>query len=125
MNANIKVLLCSIVVGIVYIIYNISQPIPCDGWSAISQGLGSLELVVVISIVFGISGFLFTKLDTSWGKRFIRALSWFGISLIVILPITIMGLKLASPGRNAEWDKRCPRTQNYDKNAPNYQAPKP
>src|SRR3990167_7848058 len=120
MNANIKVLLCSIVVGIVYIIYNISQPIPCDGWSAISQGLGSLELVVVISIVFGISGFLFTKLDTSWGKRFIRALSWFGISFAVILLLTLGEGLLLEPSKKAEWNKSHPPLQNHSPCEPYY-----
>lgn len=66
MNTNLKVLISSIVVGIVYVIYIFLQPLSDDpGFGAIAQGFGFFVGVVVIAIIFGILGFLLTKLDTS------------------------------------------------------------
>jgi len=120
MNTNIKVLISSIVVGVVYVIYIFLQPLPDDpGFGAIAQGLGFFMGVIGIAIIFGILGFLLTKLDTSWGKRFIRALSWFGISFAVILLLTLAGGLLFAPLKKAEWD-RIPKLQNHSPCESNY-----
>ena len=121
MNTNIKVLISSIVVGIVYVIYIFLQPLPDDpGFGSIAQGLGFFMGVIVIAIIFGILGFLLTKLDTSWGKRFIRALSWFGISFAVILVLTLAEGLLLEPSKKAEWERSHPALQNHSPCEPYY-----
>ncbi len=125
MNTNIKVLIASIIVGLTHAIYVFLQPICVGGFECLGSLNPVLFGVVVIPIIFGILGFLLTAVDTSWGKRFIRAISWLGISFVVIVLLNIAGAIIKRPQIKAEWDKPQYHIQNYDKNAPNYQAPTP
>src|SRR3990167_56877 len=114
MNTNIIVLIASIIVGIVYDVYIFSQPMADDpGFGAIAQGLGIIMGVFLISIVFGIGGFFLTRLETSLGERFMRAISWCGVSLGVILALTIIGNLITKSSREAEWEKLHPEI-NYE-----------
>ena len=98
MSTNIRVLITSLVVGIIYTAYAITLPPPSDpGFGAIAQFGGLVMGIVGISIVFGVIGFFATAvLDTSWGKRIKRALVWFGISLVVIAPLFLLITKIFS-----------------------------
>ncbi len=107
MSINIKVLISAIVVGLVYTLYVTSLPLPDEGWAQIGQALGILQGTVAIAIVYAIAGFFaFKVVDISWGKRLLRALAWFGISLVIILPITFIGERMVAPAKIEEWRKR-------------------
>ena len=111
MNTNLKVLLFSVIASIIPIAYSFVGIESSDGWGAIAQGIGTLFIIIVISLVFGITGFIVNK-----EKRFLRALSWLGISLAVMIVLNLA----ASPFRNAIWDKSHPQLQNHSPCEPNY-----
>ncbi|MDO8565227.1 MAG: hypothetical protein Q7R67_01210 [bacterium] len=123
MSTKIKILISAIVIGVVYNFYIFSRPLPSEGWAGISQSLGFVFGAIAIAIIFGIAGFLFTKLDTSWGQRFLQCFTWFGFALVVILPMVLIVGRVLAPSRNAAWRAANPPYQNYDSNAPYYQAP--
>src|SRR3989338_3194823 len=111
MNTNIKVLLFSIIASIIPIAYSFSGIESSDGWGAIAQGLGTLFIIVAISLAFGIVGLFLNK-----EKRFLRALSWFGICLAVMIVLNLA----ASPFRRTIWDRSHPQLQNHSPCEPNY-----
>ena len=111
MNTNIKVLIYSIIAGVVHVAYIFLRP-QCQG-----EGLGCMAVdmgpilfgVIVIPIVFGILGFVLSK-----EKRFIHAISWLGISFAVILVLNVVGGQL----KRVAYPKN--QSQNYDACSPNY-----
>ena len=87
MNTNLKILLYSLVVGIAHVSYILSRP-ECegDGLGCLSIELGPIIVgIIFIPIVFGIFGFVLSK-----ERRFIRAVSWLGISFVVIFLLNII-----------------------------------
>ncbi|MBI2086637.1 MAG: DUF1634 domain-containing protein [Candidatus Zambryskibacteria bacterium] len=111
MNTNLKVFLFSVLASIVPIGYSFVGIESLDGWGAIAQGIGTLFIIVVISLVFGITGFVLNK-----EKRFLYAFSWLGISLAVMIVLNLA----ASPFRNVIWDRSHPQLQNHSPCEPNY-----
>jgi hypothetical protein len=111
MNTNIKVLIYSIAAGIAHVTYIFLLP-QCQG-----EGLGCMAAdmgpilsgVIIIPIVFGILGFVLSK-----EKRFIRAISWLGISFLVILLLNVAGGQLKRVVSIKD------QSQNYDACAANY-----
>ena len=111
MNTNLKVLLYSLVAGVVHVTYIFLRP-QCQG-----EGLGCIAVemgpilfgVIVIPLIFGILGFVLSK-----EKRFVRAISWLGISfaVVVLLNIVVGQLKRTAYPQD--------HSQNYDACAPNY-----
>src|SRR3989344_4608087 len=111
MNTNIKILLFSIIASVVPIVYSLAGLESSDGWGAIAQELGTLFIIIAISLCFGIAGFILNK-----EKRFLRALSWFGISLAVMLLLNLALL----PYQRGVWDRSHPQLQNHSPCEPNY-----
>ena len=111
MNTNIKVLIYSIIAGVVHVAYIFLRP-QCQG-----EGLGCMAVdmgpilfgVIVIPIVFGILGFVLSK-----EKRFIHAISWLGISFAVILVLNVVGGQLKSVAYPKD------QSQNHSPCEPNY-----
>ena len=87
MKRNIITLIFSIIVGIVFILFarsNLWQKVPgfrCEGLGCIGLGIVIFVIgIVVIPLIFGILGFLFSK-----ENRLKQAFSSLGISLAVML----------------------------------------
>ena len=59
--------------------------------------------IIIFPIIFGILGFVLSK-----EKRFIRAISWFGISFAVVLVLNIVGGQL----KRVEYPQN--QSQNYE-----------
>ena len=90
MSTNIKVLLCSIVIGLVQVIYTSSHPIPGGDWVLVSLG-PILYGSTIIPIVFGIAGLILSK-----ERRFFSAFSWFWISFVVIFLLNIISWSIGA-----------------------------
>lgn len=91
MSTNIKVLIYSIIAGVVNVAYIFLRP-QCqgEGFGCMAVDMGPILFgVIVIPIVFGIFGLVLSK-----ERRFMRAISWFGISFAVILVLNIVGGQL-------------------------------
>ena len=111
MSTNIKVLIYSIIAGFAHVTYIFLRP-QCqgEGFSCMAVDLGPILLgIIVIPIIFAIFGFVLSK-----EKRFMRAISWLGISFAVILILNVVGGQL----KRVAYPKN--QSQNYDACAPNY-----
>ncbi len=87
MSTSIKVLLSSVVIGIIHAFYIFSRPVCAgEGLGCMGVELGPILLgVILIPVIFGIVGFIF-----STEKKFTRALTWLGISFAVLLILNIL-----------------------------------
>ncbi len=100
MKTNTKVFIASVVVGIVQVVYILSLPENTgEGFGDIAQGIGIIFSIILISIIFGILGFVFSK-----EKKFLQAFSWLGISFAVLLVINIA----LGHWRQSEFRKKYP-----------------
>ncbi len=104
MNTNKKVLLYSLIVGVLYAGYNLLQPINQTGeFGDLANGLGYIFIGIILSpIVFGVITFVLSK-----DKKIIQAFSALGISLVVMLVLMMVGGFF----KNAEMRNAYPTTQ--------------
>lgn len=88
MNKNIKVLLYSLIVGVLYVGYDLlRQPYQGEGFGDIANGLGYAFIgIILIPLIFGVVTFVLSK-----EKRITQAFSAFGISFAVMLILMIIG----------------------------------
>lgn len=106
MKTNTKLFLSLVIVSIIYAMFFILQPEPGEGFSDIAQGLGFIFGIVAVSIIFGIFGFILNSSGTSFGKKFIHSISWFGISFVILMIFFITAAKW----KQKEWQKTYPQT---------------
>jgi hypothetical protein len=99
-----KVLLSSLIVGIVYVVYDLLKPTyRGEGFGEIASGLEYIFFgVILIPVVFGILGFVFSK-----EKRLIQAITSFGISLAIMLVLMLAG----GAWKNMQREKLYPKTE--------------
>src|SRR3989338_2429975 len=83
---KIKVFIFSLIVGFLYVGYELlKQQYKGEGLSEITIGLQYIFVgIIIIPLVFGILGFAFSK-----ERRFMQAISSFGISLAVMLMLML------------------------------------
>lgn len=134
----IKILIISIIVGAIQVSYDLFlTEVPINGWVAMSDTIEMLLIIVAISFVLGVVGLVSSLTgDFSWGKKLdlVRGISWFGISLVIIISLNIA----VKPIRERQWDLAHPRIQNINPCEPgfigtqsceewrkNYKPPKP
>lgn len=111
MSTNKKVLLASIIVGFCVAIYILTRPVCLGGFECLGFIAYIFFGIIVVPVVFGIAGFIFTSTGTPLGKRFLQSIYWLGISLAVMLVFTISASWIMAYRNNSERARLYPSTQ--------------